>query len=340
MRRMFKILAALSVAVSALPASAEYYENDGKYIYRITPFSEMFKEQDAVKQTAEIAYRALFSVLDSMKAKQILPEEVATVGDIEKLRRSRDNVDALVEYLNGFVREQRQRANYEMTVVPSAFMIFGGGKLTLKGISGSISAGAVVMPVYVDQINAQTGKVVDSYTSLRSALVAWPSGDVGMGLGGGSKARVGMGFIYDLNSAFMRPEDFWGAGLGVSFSTPALGWNWNAKSGFLSNTDLPGVLDFFYATAAIEFGPAAEVSTPRANMTVIMSGTEVLNAITGVQRKMMEEANKEMNRKLNDMMKELRPRFEDGEQAPEDSKKQESTLPPALQGYEGVKIRD
>ena len=95
---------------------------------------------------------------------------------------------------------------------------------------------------------------------MRTSVVVWPAADAGFGLGGGIRSRVGVGFIWG-NDNFLEPSQFWGAGPGVSWSPVTLGVGVNVKVGVLANWEMPGWVDFSYATAALEIGPTAELGT-------------------------------------------------------------------------------
>ncbi len=43
-------------------AWAEYYEREGSYVYRVTPYTELWSNADGVKVTAKLAHKVLLSV--------------------------------------------------------------------------------------------------------------------------------------------------------------------------------------------------------------------------------------------------------------------------------------
>lgn len=285
-------------------AQAEFFEKDQMYIYKVRPYSEVLSDEELIQFTAQISHVALVSVMESMVETKLFPSEIANVQDIEKLRKANKDVEILVAYLNRLVDEQREQ-NSEFSlpdVVPDAFMVFGGKKLSLNiggGVGGSISLGVILMPVYVEQYSQRSGELVDDYFSVKAAVVGWTNGDVGFGVGGGTGVRIGVGAIWDLNDAYTRPDQFWGAGLGASWTPLTVGAGVNAKVGFLSNWDMPGWLDFAYLTAGLEIGATAEISSPRLNLTSFFSGAKIMSLLESSQRKAFEAALRELSKKMD-----------------------------------------
>ncbi|MCB0355777.1 MAG: hypothetical protein KDD40_02160 [Bdellovibrionales bacterium] len=301
-----RFLVALFLAVIGVSSigQAELYEKDQMFIYKISPYTEVLSEEEIVQFTATLSHAALVSVMESMVTKQVFPESVATIEDVERLRRANKDVDSLVLYLNRLIEEQRaQKGRFSLPdLVPDAFMVFGGKKLSINvgaGVGGSLSLGVILMPVYIEKYSQKTGKLEDEYFSVRFAIVGWGNGDVGAGLGGGSSFRIGLSAIWDLNDAFLSPDQFWGAGLGASWSPLVLGMGVNAKVGFLSNWDMPGWLDFAYISAGLEVGAKVEVSSPRLNFSTFISGARIMSMLESSQKKALEAAMREMSKKFD-----------------------------------------
>jgi len=311
---MKSLVIALCLALVGGLAQADEYVNEGKYIYRYTPYSQIKSQNPMIKETAALAHVALVATLESLQRHAIIPEKVMSKKDLDELRARRQDVDDLVDYLNTYITEERGRATFRFledktNVLPDAILIFGGRKASIavgRGISGSVSIGLVLMPTWEQKIEVATGKIVDEGLTVRSALVGWPSGDVGFGIGGGSRTRFGVGFIWDLNGSFVNPDQFWGAGVGASFSPPELGVGVNLKGGLLSNWEMPGWVDFAYITAAMEMGLMGQIGTPHVNVTTIISGNQFMSMFEKSQQKVFEQAIREVNRNLDAKLKEYR----------------------------------
>ncbi|MCB9026917.1 MAG: hypothetical protein H6625_11400 [Bdellovibrionaceae bacterium] len=289
---------------------AEFYEKDQAYIYKIRPYTEVLTEEELVVFTAKLSHVALVSVLESMVEHKVFPESIANIDDINRLRRANDDVEALVIYLNRLIEEQRkEKGKFSLPdLMPDAFMITLGKKLSLSvgaALSGSLSLGVVLMPVFVEKYSQKTGELVDDYFNVRMGIVGITNGDAGVGMGGGSALRIGLGAIWDLNDSFVNPEQFWGAGVGASWSPIVLGAGLNAKVGFLSNWDMPGWLDFAYISAAVEVGANIEVSTPRVNFTSVFSGAKLMAMLESSQKKLMEASFKDLGKKLDTLFTEI-----------------------------------
>ena len=289
---------------------AEFYEKDQMFIYKVSPYTEVLTSEEIVQFTAQMSHAALVSIMESMVKKKVFPESIATVEDVEKLRKANQDVDTLVIYLNRLIEEQRsQKGSFSLPdLLPDAFMVFGGKKLSVNvgaGVGGSISLGVILMPVFIEKYSQRTGELVDEYFNVRFAVVGWGNGDIGVALGGGSSLSIGLGAIWDLNDAFVNPEQFWGAGLGSSWSPLVLGAGVNAKVGFLSNWDMPGWLDFAYLTAGLEVGAKIEVSSPRLNFTTFFSGAKIMSLLESSQKRAFEAALREMSKKIDLVFVEL-----------------------------------
>jgi len=212
------------------------------------------------------------------------------------------------------VREQRARGGTleKVDLLPDAIMVFGGHKLSLavgKGAGVSGALGLVLMPVWVEKFNANTGRMVQEGLSMRTSVVVMPVADAGFGIGGGARWRAGIGLIWDMNDAFTNPEQFWGAGAGVSWSPVVLGAGVNVKVGSLSNWEMPGWLDFTYATVAMEFGPTAELGTPRINLGTVISGPAFMGLFDRAHEQAYKDLIKDTNRKMDDFLREIGPQL-------------------------------
>lgn len=295
-------------------AWAEYYEREGSYVYKVTPYTELWSTADGVKVTAKLAHKVLLSVLETMHAKRMLPDAVLSQSDLEKFRKAQNDVDSLVDYLNEFVREQRARGGKleGVDLLPDAIMFFGGHKFSLNfgkgaGVSGSV--GLILMPVWVEKFNVNTGKLVQEGVSMRSSMVVMPAADAGFGIGGGARNRVGIGLIWDMNDSFTNPAQFWGAGVGVSWSPVVVGAGVNVKVGALSNWEMPGWIDFTYASVALEVGAVAEIGTPRINLSTVISGPAFMGLFDRAQEQGFKDMMKENNKKMEEFLREIGPQL-------------------------------
>lgn len=306
---IFKRFALLALcAFVSSTATAEYYSQDTNYIYRETPYSEYIHQQDGIRDIAVMAHSAFLTALESLHKAKIFPEAVLSMDDIRQYKEAQGKIDDLVDYLNSFITEERKRpgAFDFVDLVPDAFMIFGGTGFSLNlGVGGGASAqlGVIIMPVKVEKYDKRTGQLVSTRPGVNLSLIGWPSGNLGFGAGGGGKLRVGAGVIWDLNDAFVRAEQFWGVGAGSSWTPVMAGAGINVKTGVVSNWEMPGWVDFAYATAAWEFGPAAEVTTPHINVTTFISGPAILGMLDRSSQKVMTDILKDMEKSMNEFMR-------------------------------------
>ncbi|MBK8204930.1 MAG: hypothetical protein IPK68_22345 [Bdellovibrionales bacterium] len=255
-----------------------------------------------------------------IEEKHLIPDSIATRADLEKFRKSQEDIDNLVDYLNDFVKEQRARGGHfeGVDLLPSAFMVFGGKKFSLAwGTGAGVSAtlGLVGMPVWVQKYDSRTNELLEEGPSMRMSTVLWPAADVGFGVGGGPRARLGLGFIWDLTHALSEPGEIWGAGPGLSWSPVTLNAGINVKIGVLSNSKLSGWVDFAYAAAALEIGPAAELRAPRLNITTMISGPAVMSYFDKASQDGYNATMQQMNRNVDELMHRLGPQLpptEDG----------------------------
>ncbi len=301
-------LSFVAALVFTQPSFADYYEREGNYLYKITPYTQLWTTSEGIQATAQVAHQAMTSILDSLMKSRILPDSVMSREDLEKFRKAQEDMDDLVVYLNDFIQEQRVRGSHfeKVDLVPDALIILGGHKWSMnigKGVGAAALAGLVVMPVKVTKIDIRSNKAVDEYASIRTAFVGWPSLDAGLGVGGGSRWRAGLGMIWDLNHAMVSPDQFWGVGPAVSASTPIFGIGGNVKAGVVSNWEMPGWVDFVYATAALEIGAAIEVTSHRVSISTIMKGEALMGLLDKSQQELYKESQKIIAREIDRQMR-------------------------------------
>ena len=219
-------------------------------------------------------------------------------------------MDGLISYLNDFVAEQRNKVT-TFNLQPAAILIFGGRKFSYsiagKSVGGSVSAGVVLMRVMVDKFDQRTGELVSSGQSVRASVVLWPAGDIGVGYGGGQRKRYGVGFIWDLTHAFMKPNQFWGPSAGVSWSPVTDLVGLNGKVGILSNSELPNKIDFVYATVAQEWGPTEAISAPHGNGTMVFTADQLMGIFNHSQDALFAQKLKDIESSMNQYFREHSP---------------------------------
>lgn len=330
MNRFFAITVALILGAPA--AFAERYERQGNFILKVTPYKELLSSQEGIKVTAKVAQQVLVNVMGSLKEKNLIPDSIATREDLERYRKAQVDVDSLVDYLNDFVKEQRSRGTYfeSADLAPSALIFFGGKKFSLNwgtGAGASASLGLVMMPVKIEKFDVVNKKKVDEFVSMRFSTVLWPSADVGFGVGGGARARVGVGFIWDLTHEFSYPDEFWGAGPGLSWSPVVIGAGINLKVGVISNNKLSGWVDFLYAAAALEFGPTVELGSPRINVTTVMSGPAIMSYFDKASQDAYMSTLKDISNRMDDWMRERGPQIPGTSDGKDDKSKKKTDGP-------------
>lgn len=313
--RLLSLLAAMLLSTSVF---AEFYENDVSYVYKVTKYTELLSSDEGIQFTAKMAQKAMVNALEMLNKKGVVPESLLSTGDIEKFRSTQKELDTMTNYLTEFVKEQRARGSKLewADALPDALMIFGGYKASLSigaGLGASGVVGLVLMPVKVEKFNIRTGKLVDTYPSLRWNLVVWPSADVGLGVGGGARWRGGLAFIWDLNHSFVKPNQFWGGGLAGS-ANATFGIGVNLKAGFIGNWEKPENNYFFMLSTAGEFGPTAEAAA-RLNFTSIIKGEVFLDMISSKGKVAYQDMMKDMSKKMDEFFRESTPEELRGDRA-------------------------
>jgi len=241
---MFTVLAAFLMSASA---GATKFEQDSKYIYQVTPWTQALSEEDDVRMLVDASFNVAKNYLHKMALEDEIPKELESLEDLDRLKLANSKIDSALKKLNEWISLQKEEDSSLLktsNLLPDALMVTFGTKLSANlgiGGGGSIMVGLIVMPVVETRINKVTGEVT-SRPSVRVGLVGWGAGDIGPGIGGGHRMRVGMGFIWG-SDHFTEPDQFNGFGLGYSQSFSA-GIGVNVKAGILTSPQLPGILDF------------------------------------------------------------------------------------------------
>lgn len=263
-----------------LSAHATVVKQDGRFIYEITPLTQMMSDNNQLALVMETSTRVLSKLVSEMSEKGLIPEDIETIDDIRQLERTNREIESQLDTLNGWIRASKQRTPFfnKWDLVPDAFMVFVGGKISgglglSKGVSLTIAA--VIMPVHIRQYDKISGEITER-VSFPVSLVALGAPQFGGGIGGGLSARVGVGLIWGNTKLFVDPAQFKGPGAGLagSFMTPMpipfLGGGMSWKLGALIN-DMHGRpnINLTYAMLSLDAGVAAGAEI-HVNATMVM----------------------------------------------------------------------
>lgn len=302
------LLCTVYLVLTPKPAHATYYEQDSEFIYQITPYTEAIESSGYSPAIIETSLRVFQNFLIDLIESGDIPSNIETFEDLKQLRASDKDITLAMANLNEWIEQAKATAPGfldQTDFFPDAFLVFGGGKFSANlgiGGGGSVTLGMVIMPVYVKKMSKFSGEVVDEYSSASASLVAWGSPDLGTGVGGGARGRVGFGLLWNTNSSFTRPDQFVGAGVGLS-TTLAAGVGLNLKAGILNNASMRDWVDFVYATAAWEFGAVAEASL-HINGTVILPVSAILRVFDSSTQSIFNEKMDDLERELEKRLRE------------------------------------
>lgn len=297
------------LAVS-LQSQAQGFYQDSRYIYQTTPYSESLSSHPQTEMILSTSLKVFQNYLLKLIDAGVIPKEQGSFEDLKKLSRSEKDISVAIKTIDDWTTAARRQAPYLFSgtdLLPDAFLVFGGGKFSANfGIGGgaSLMLGLVVLPVQVTKIDKMTSKVVETYVSARVALVGWASPELGTGVGGGARGRLGVGMLWNFNHEFNSPEQFVGFGLGVSKSLVLGPAGINVKAGTINNVDMSGWVDFVYATAAWEFGVAATAEV-HMNGTVIMPMAKIMEIINASGQQYVERQTRELEKELDEQLKAL-----------------------------------
>lgn len=286
--RFFQALLPALVLSALLPSfsQATIYQDDDQYIYQVVPWTEALLDEGTQTKVLHTSLNVFQNKLKDLVEQGILPSELVTIEDIEKLRTSEKDVSALIEKMNSWImgaREKAPRLLQGTDALPDALLVYAGGKFSANlRVGGGASAmiGVVIMPVVVTQLDKLTQEVVATFVSAKIAAVGWPNVDLGVGVGGGKRARVGMGLIWNTNDTFTSPDQYVGLGFGLSGSAVLGPVGANFKAGILNNTSLPDWVDFVFASAAWEAGLAASAEPIRGNAFYVAPLENIIEALS------------------------------------------------------------
>ena len=247
-----KNLIALLVLIYSLNSFGVTIRDNGRYTTYIIPVNEL-----VAKDRVEAINQSIAILNDEID--HILPQSMKSnfnKSTVEKLiKYNKENGEKLLEDLNFVAKTGNPDYFRAHQAIPSAYMALFGGKLSANiKIGGALSGtlALVIMPAKIIKIDKLTGEQFAHY-SLKMNIILLPILDVGGGAGGGAAVRIGLGAVW---GQLDDVTDFDGLVAGGSENATFLG-GVNFKLG--STVGMTGVKNPF-ATAMLEFGPAAEAS--------------------------------------------------------------------------------
>jgi hypothetical protein len=258
------LVAVLATATVSAPARAAdgdtvQYSRDARYLYAKTAIPltmALSAEQGKALHEAADRMKDELLALQSINPRTGLRGRIdrGVVASAEEFSRS---LDSLVSYAQQYYPVIAQEGLHVTSAIPTGLVVFTGFELTggfIASGGGSVMLGIVLVPMHVTRIEIDTNKQ-DEYVTFDSNLIVWPSANVGVGVGGGTNLRGGMGLIWgQLASA----KEFAGLVLGGSASAD-LGVGTNFKAQILKNWNKKGAVSNFFLTAGAEIGPSAKL---------------------------------------------------------------------------------
>ena len=264
-------------------AQAVMVEQDAYHVYHVTPYSQYFSNDDNLKKTMRDTFAVLQDLLEEKRTLEVDSEpieapdlEAAETEGLETLSPEGKLLDGLLreqekqqqlqsglDVINLFIDDSKQWMSWLKwsDVIPDALMVFVGGsgsKFPVSGLlnpKGSVVLALVVMPVKVRRIEKKTG-LMDAYTDFRVGFTVLMNSDLRFAAATQTKAkkrkiRIGAGLIWGTDH-FNAPEQFSGMMFAASSSARVFGKSLNAKLGMVSNTGLPGAVDFVFTSGAFD----------------------------------------------------------------------------------------
>ena len=259
-----------------VPSQAKYEEVRGDYIYTITPWVDYYTDQRFTRFLIETSTAVLSDSVKQLISQGLIPKKIMSMDDFKRLLMAKRQIKRVIQELEQMDELDKYRSPSAGSFSywrPKAIMIFFGvgSSINFKaGISGRGQIGAVIMPVEVVETNILTGEVGEPYFDVRVHWVGMVAGGLGVGVGGGTRGSFGAMVIVG-GPEFDRPDKFWGLGGGLA-GTVVMGVGIELRTGFLSNTSVPGVIDFLYGMAAWEAGPAVTVEAHASGAAVFPLG--------------------------------------------------------------------
>jgi hypothetical protein len=306
----FRWLLGLGLFLS-LQAQATVVRQDSRYVYHITPWTQMKDVSDDQMQfVIKTSLQVTMSYVQDMVAQRFFPTEFVSIDDFRQLEMANRQVDTLLDDINRWViaAKQRKKMPTKWSLVPDAFMFYVGGRLSGNYVLGggiSVTLGAVVMPVYVVQVDKRTGERKEGM-KFPVELVVLGTPQFGAGVGTSAGLRGGLGLIWG-GVHFADPSQFVGMGGGASGSAalpllPFFGQlGGNVQAGTLFN-DMPGNPDFYYALVGVDGGPIPSPNfEAHATVNMVMSLQEFFHLFY----KASDRALQQEKRKIEDELSRL-----------------------------------
>jgi hypothetical protein len=134
----------------------------------------------------------------------------------------------------------------------------------------------------VKVIDIDSNQVISQSIEVETALVVFPSANLGAGLGGGTNTRIGAGFIF---GKLEKASDFKGMLMGASGSLAFKVGN-NIKIQALKNWNKPGAINNVLMSIAWENG-IVEKAEAHATVSYVVDAQSVFNTVGGVANAVM-----------------------------------------------------
>lgn len=244
----------LTFANSQAFANGSTITRDEHYIYVSTPVQLTFDEvqQQQIKDGTQILLKKLEEINANNPRKTW--RDKLTNQLIESAKPFETDLDTIIAFTQKYYASKSSLGFGAADLLPSGFILFSGlevsGGAVVSG-GGSVMLGLVFVPVQIDIYEIDTNKYVRTYLSTDSTFVVWPSANFGIGVGGGSNFRGGIGFIW---GELKKASDFKGLVLGGS-GTASAGVGLNTKVQILKRDWAePGAFNNTFITLALETG--------------------------------------------------------------------------------------
>lgn len=224
----------------------------------------------ASSEHQDLVYQQIQMIKTSLRGKF---QRIGLPTDLlNKMDLSREELAPLLRQMQEGGREISQSSGIRLhNLIPNAFMIVGGGKVSgnyLVGLGASFNLGLVFMPKRVDRLKRETNEVTHYY-EVDWSVIGWPVVNLGGGAGAGARARGGLGLIWgDLN----RANEFDGFTIGISASGVIGPVGGNIKAGLVNfDSNSQNKFKYFFVMAQYDGGAAATAE-------IHASGAYVFNA--------------------------------------------------------------
>lgn len=306
---MTRIVIGLFVAsLLSLGANARVIEfgETETYTFQKVPYKKCWSQESEFQQIIKVSLDKYLERVEKTGHISIFTMDMSNES-LHRIRAAakkvRDNLDVANEYTKYILENHRPELDVA-DALPDAMVVFLGGKLGMSlgiGAGTTLMAGAVIMPYCLTKVMKESGEVVKTW-DIDVDYVAWGGPNFGAGIGGGPRARFGLGLIWSLSGDFDDPGQFSGGYAGVS-TTMTLGLGVNFKTGVVKSAST-NVLDFAYASAAVEIGAAAEVSWHK-NFYAIVPASELLSTLGGAYTQQYQKDRAQLKDAIRDAVRDV-----------------------------------